>query len=602
MHQKRVIKFIALAFIFLTALCAINIQPSKAPKIIVVPDNYPSIGTAVENAAPWDTILVRSGVYYENLWIDKSLTLSGENSQNTIIIGKGGVERGQSTVVTLAADNVEISGFTIESLNYSIASFRATGISIEGDNCTLTGNNIRNTYYGVFSSVQSSMIISENNITSNFKDGIRLCGGSLNKISENNIIGNAQSGIAIEGYSNVISRNNIQNNNRAIGVGFSYSLIFGNTLTANNESGLYFAGSNNTVAANDISGSKWGIFFTPYFAAPNGNHFYYNNFIDNGGNVGGSSPYNVQLWDNDMEGNYWSDYNGTGVTPYVIGVNNIDNYPLLACFNILNESTPSAIPPPTAKPNSVVALWSFDEVEPNGVTPDKTGLNPAVVGSVVGNVSYTPKLVEGEFGNALFFDGAAYVSVPISPSLEFSGETTIDVWINVQQFKDNVEYNNIVVGAARGRASLPERTLGLAVNGRASSNGTGLPIGALRAYVATEEGLNEIVTTESAITLNHWTHVVFTRSLTTGMHIYVNGIEQNVTVTSGSLNPQGVIRSETELYIGHDAICIIDEVIIYNVALDLTCGQFLWLQWLFLAAASVGLGVGLFFYYKKHKH
>jgi hypothetical protein len=66
-HQKRVIKFIALAFIFLTALCAINIQPSKAPKIIVVPDNYPSIGTAVENAAPWDTILVRSGVYYENL-------------------------------------------------------------------------------------------------------------------------------------------------------------------------------------------------------------------------------------------------------------------------------------------------------------------------------------------------------------------------------------------------------------------------------------------------------------------------------------------------------------------------------------------------------
>ena len=617
MHQKQVTKkLITLAFIFLATLCAIHIHLSHASKTIVVPENYPTIGAAVDNALPGDTILVKSGVYNENLLINKSLTLIGEDSKNTIIIGTGGVERGQDTVVALSADNVEISGFTIESLNYSTASYYATGISLEGDNCTITGNNIRNTYYGIFCSSQSSITISENNITSNFKDGVRFCGGSLNKISENNISENTQSGVAIEGYSNSISRNSIKNNNRGIGLGSSYSLVFGNTLCGNDESGLYFAGSNNIVSANNISENKWGNYFTPYFAAPNGNKFYHNNFLDNEVNVGGSSSYNIQFWDNGYPsgGNYWSDYrteypnaaevdaSGIGDMPYVIDANSTDNYPLLAPFAILNASSPSANTPPTAKPDSSVALWSFDEVEPNGVTLDKTGLNPAIVGSTVGNASYAPRLVGGEFGKALSFDGIAYASVPISPSLEITRGITIDAWINSQQFKD-VEYNNIVVEAARSRAALPQRTVGLAVNGYASGNGMNIPVGALRAYVTTEDGvLNEIVTT-GLVPLNQWVHVVFTRSLTTGMHIYVNGEEQNVTVTSGVLNPQGAIKRETELYIGHDAICFIDEVRISNTAQEPTGGRFLWMQWWFWAVVvGTGLGLGLFFYYKQHKH
>lgn len=617
MHQKRVTKkFIAITFIFIAALYAIHIHLSNASKTIVVPENYPTIGAAVDNASPGDTILVKSGVYHENLLINKSLTLIGEDSKNTIIIGTGGFERGQGTVVALVADNVKISGFKIESLNYSATSYYATGISLEGDNCTITGNTICNAYYGIFCSSQSSITISENNITSNFKDGVRFYGGSLNKISENNITENTQSGVAIEGYSNTISRNNIKNNNRGIGLGSSYSLVFGNNISGNDESGLYFAGSTNTVSANNISGNKWGTYFTPYFAAPNGNKFYHNNFVDNEVNVGGSSSYNIQFWDNGYPsgGNYWSDYraeypnaaevddSGIGDAPYVMGTNNTDNYPLLAPFAILNASSPSATTPPTAKPDSTVALWPFDEVEPNGVTLDRTGLNPAIVGSTVGNASYTPKLVDGEFGKALSFDGKAYASVPISPSLEITGEITIDAWINAQQFKD-VEYNNIVVEAARSRAALPERTVGLAVNGYASGNGMGIPVGALRAYVTTEDGvLNEIVTTE-LVPLNQWAHVVFTRSLTTGMHIYVNGEEQNVTVTSGVLNPQGAIKRETELYIGHDAICFIDEVRISNTAQEPTGGQFLWMQWWFwVVIVAIGLGVGLFFYYKKHKH
>jgi hypothetical protein len=614
-QQQIAKKFVALMFIFLMLLGTVSVRVGNSSKTIVVPNDYASISAAVNSASPGDTILVKSGVYYENVLITKSLTLIGEDSQTTTVIGTGGVERGQSTVFTLAADQVEIAGFTIESLNYSTSSNYATGINVEGDGCTITGNNISNTYYGIFCSVQSLTTISGNNITSNFKDGIRFCGGSLNKIYENNIVGNAKSGIAIEGYSNEISRNKIINNNIGVGVGFSYSIVFGNTLTGNGEAGLYFAGSNNTICANAIGGGKWGIYFTPHFAAPSGNKIYHNNFVDNDGDVGGSSAYNVQFWDNGEEGNYWSDYrkvfpnaaevdaSGTGDKAYVVGANNTDNHPLLSPFNVLNAADmPSAAQPLTAESNSMVAFWPFDVVKPNGVTSDETGLNPAVVGSVVGNVSFTPVLVDGEYGKALSFDGAAYVNVPMSPSLEIAGDLTIDVWVNVQELKD-VEYNNIVVECLRSRASLPERTFGLAVNGYTANDGSGVPLGALRAYVSTEEeGLNEIVTTKPVVSLGQWMHVVFSRSVATGMHVYVNGEEQNVTVVSGVRDPQGSVKRETELYIGHDAVCFVDEAKLYNKALEPTAGQFLWVLWLLVSAVvAAGLGLGVFFYYRKRK-
>ncbi|HLC01024.1 MAG TPA: right-handed parallel beta-helix repeat-containing protein, partial [Candidatus Bathyarchaeia archaeon] len=259
MKQKTVVgKVFALAVICLAALFVINTQMGRASKTLVVPDNYPTISAAVGNASQGDTVQVRSGVYYENVIINKAVSVVGEDSENTIIMGTGGVERGARAVFTLGADGVKLSGFTIESRNYSSSTYYATGIIVEGDNCSIIGNNIRNTYVGIFCSVQSKTIIVQNTITANLKDGIRFFGGSLNKISENNIVGNSQSGIVIEGYSNTISGNNITNNWRGIGLGSSYSVIFGNRLMDNIESGIFLAGSNDIISANDIAENKWG--------------------------------------------------------------------------------------------------------------------------------------------------------------------------------------------------------------------------------------------------------------------------------------------------------------------------------------------------------
>jgi uncharacterized protein (UPF0333 family) len=234
--------------------------------------------------------------------------------------------------------------------------------------------------------------------------------------------------------------------------------------------------------------------------------------------------------------------------------------------------------------SSTVGLWHLDEVLPDDyreITPDAAGKNP---GTLVATPT-APVLVEGKFDKAMQFDGnnGVYVPIrflvgfppspqpiyiPISTSLDIPKEIKIEAWINVQGFK-NVTYNNIVVKCTRTDATSESvtRIYGIAVKAGLPQNGYTVPTGALSGYVYTDtEGLNEIVTTEPVVPLNEWIHVAFTRSLTTGMHLYVNGVEQSVKTIYGTQNPTGSIINGTEVYFGHDAEVTMDEVRISNLA------------------------------------
>ncbi len=231
-----------------------------------------------------------------------------------------------------------------------------------------------------------------------------------------------------------------------------------------------------------------------------------------------------------------------------------------------------------------VGLWHLDKVLPDGyreTTPDATGKNS---GTLVAAPA-APVLVEGKFDKAMNFDGnnGVYVPIrflvgfppspqpmyiPISPSLDILKEIKIEAWINVHGFK-NVTYNNILIKCSRidGTSQNVTRIYGIAVKAGLPQNGYTVPEGALSGYVFTDAGgFNEIVTTESVVPLNEWVHVAFTRSLTTGMHLYVNGVEQNVKAIYGTQNPTGSMINGTEIYFGHDAEVTIDEVRISDLA------------------------------------
>jgi parallel beta-helix repeat protein len=588
-----------------------NLHTSHASETLVVPQDYSTIGEAISHASAGDTILIQSGVYNENIRIDKSLRMEGQDQSNTIILGKG--DSTPTSVLTLAANEVKVSGLTIESISNSNKTKYAYGIWVEGDNCTITGNIIQNTYMGIFCSTQSSTTITQNTITGSIKDGIRFCAGSQNNISDNNIISNSVSGIALGGYSNTVEGNNLQNNTRGLGLGASNSVVFHNTMVSNTESGIFLSGSKNIIVGNEIDTNKYGVYITTQGASPSANEIYQNNFGNNLYNAFGNSSYLVESWDGGSltGGNYWSDFktkypaavengnSGVENTPYTVNSNNLDKYPLTAPFNIASiGNTPTAISPNHAKPNSVVGLWSFDNVDLDLVAQDTTGNNPAVLGSVTGVYNYTPARVQGKFGEALSFNGNTYAAVQPSTSLETTNDFTIDVWVNVPEIKANVPYNNILIEAIRTTAALPTRTLGLAINGETPTNDSSPPIGVLRAYVMTPSGFNEIDSKES-LPFNTWVHLVFVRSITTGMHLYVNEKEQAITVVAGTANPTGPIQKPTDIYIGHDSITQIDQLQISNTVENL--GQTLLLQWrLWTAIILAGVaGSGLVFYLKQ---
>jgi nitrous oxidase accessory protein NosD len=66
--------------------------------------DFTGIQDAINNASDGDTILVYSGIYYENVVVDKSVTLKG--------IGYPVVDaNGSDSAITLTADGITLVGF-----------------------------------------------------------------------------------------------------------------------------------------------------------------------------------------------------------------------------------------------------------------------------------------------------------------------------------------------------------------------------------------------------------------------------------------------------------------------------------------------------------
>ncbi|MGB8276073.1 MAG: flagellar motor protein MotB, partial [Alphaproteobacteria bacterium] len=76
-----------LVLVFLTASCiSVTLSVNAGSRTIVVPDDYPTISSAIGNATAGDTIFVKKGTYDEQtLIINKTLSLIGEDANNTII-------------------------------------------------------------------------------------------------------------------------------------------------------------------------------------------------------------------------------------------------------------------------------------------------------------------------------------------------------------------------------------------------------------------------------------------------------------------------------------------------------------------------------------
>jgi len=350
------------------------------------------------------TIRVDAGVYYENVVVDKSVSLVGEDKFSTIIDGGG-----LGNVIHVRANRVNVTGFTVrnstfgcsgiyvdhsngDNISRNIARNNYNGIYVYGSaddtvedndvlgneygihlygssNNNILGNNASGNMNGIHLDVSSNNTLSDNNVWSNAWNGIYLYGSGNNTLSDNSVRSNVGRGVRLHYSSDNTLLGNVVSSNKygIILYGSERNVLSGDTVSFNNESGILLQGSSgnaftynvvsnntdgiwlidssgNAVWGNNVSSNdKYGV----RLWNSSRNNFFYNNFINNTvRNVEQPSNSSIlNLWDNGVEGNFWSDYegadagmSGVGDRPYIVddrawmGVYSQDSYPLMGQF------------------------------------------------------------------------------------------------------------------------------------------------------------------------------------------------------------------------------------------------------------------------------
>ncbi|MEM4258645.1 MAG: NosD domain-containing protein [Candidatus Thermoplasmatota archaeon] len=200
------------------------------------------------------TIFVKKGLYTEHITIHKSLTLIGQEPQKTVIDG-----RTQGTVVFICANDVSLSGFTVQNSGTDITN---AGIIIQSDKTTITNTILTNNFHGIYLKLSADHnTITTTLITNNTWNGIYIKSSAAdgNTICENIIKNNGYAGIGISDSS--------------------YNKIYHNTFIGNTHQ-AYDTGNNLWDNGHPSGGNYWsdytgidangdGIGDTPY-AIPNG--------------------------------------------------------------------------------------------------------------------------------------------------------------------------------------------------------------------------------------------------------------------------------------------------------------------------------------------
>lgn len=268
MKKKLFIKTLiaGIVFLFVNAgfVSALNIKSVDEYKPVTLgkwlfvggsgPGNYSKIQDAINDSIDGDTVFVYddSSPYYENIIIEKSITLIGENRETTTILGDDSLD---SVIINISADDVSLCGFTIQphagktsgiDVYKNITSPDYWNIEII-QNVTIFNNVIKKVYWaGIFGIRLNNGNIYGNIIENIYGSGIYLSISSNNNISNNVIANCSYRGVEIDGMwspfriknylnpvsqNNIISHNTIKSNRWGIGI---YSGPINTKITNNN--------------------------------------------------------------------------------------------------------------------------------------------------------------------------------------------------------------------------------------------------------------------------------------------------------------------------------------------------------------------------------
>jgi parallel beta-helix repeat protein len=209
-----------------------------------------------------------------------------------------------------------------------------------------------------------------------------------------------------------------------------------NNTIASNRNGIWCEySSNNLIEDNTIIHNSEHLMG---LRVSNSSRISHNNFVGKSVFVSNSTD----VWENEFEGNYWSEYNGAdadhdgiGDTPYTIDENNVDHYPLMGMFYSFNSSSGKQL---NVVSNSTIEDFAYFEsngtvtLHVSNMTVNQTNgfcrltiphglLSPPYTITINGaQVSYTP-IFENETLSIIYFSYAhSTVEIVIASGLSSS--------------------------------------------------------------------------------------------------------------------------------------------------------------------------------------
>lgn len=143
----------ACAIFFLLVAIAHSSEDGSAATL-VVPDSYPTIQGAINNAKDGDVVDVRRGTYDERITIDRSITLKGANVGPTMITSSS-----SGAILTLEHADIRVTNIEIEGTSANTGIY---GSELEG--CQIVDVIVRGCGYGIHIDLGSHLEIERTSV------------------------------------------------------------------------------------------------------------------------------------------------------------------------------------------------------------------------------------------------------------------------------------------------------------------------------------------------------------------------------------------------------------------------------------------------------